>query len=183
MAEVIDIVRGISQVMANVHDGALDEDGEPIKIGLKREEDVAITDRRVMDGFKVAMVGDQLHIKYHGEVTLEEANSKSFEGDLGQMCADIASFLKKEYKKVTGSALKLEKVGDVDALVQSVSGHRSWVQATCVYTMGGLGESVEAALQGSDEDRLDKSIRSWLELGPSGKAPNDKRKQESGEKK
>ena len=40
MAEVLDIVRGISQVMANTHDGALDENGEPVKIGLKREEDV-----------------------------------------------------------------------------------------------------------------------------------------------
>jgi hypothetical protein len=175
MAEVIDIVNGISQVMANVHDGALDENGEPIKIGLKREEDVPITDRRVMDGFKVAVVGDQLHIKYHGEVTVKEAHDAGFEPEMEQMIADISSFLKKEYKKVTGSALKLEKQGGIEAIVQSVSAHRSWVQATCVYALGGLGESVEGALQGSDEDRLDKSIRSWLELGPSGKAKNDKR--------
>tara|TARA_B100000131_G_scaffold281141_1_gene287512 strand:+ start:1257 stop:1802 length:546 start_codon:yes stop_codon:yes gene_type:complete len=175
MAEVIDIVNGISQVMANTYDGALDENGEPIKTGLKREEDVAITDRRVMDGFKVKMVGDQLHIKYHGEVTMTEAHGDNFETDLSQMIADIASYLKKEYKKVTGSALKLEKQGDIEAIVQSVGAHRNWVQATCVYTLGGLGEAVEGALQGSDEDRLDKSIRSWLELGPSGKAKNDKR--------
>ena len=47
---IIRIVRGISQVMANTHDGALDENGEPIKIGLKREEGVAITDKRVYGG-------------------------------------------------------------------------------------------------------------------------------------
>ncbi len=52
MADVLEIVRGISQVMANAYDGAMDENGEPIKIGLKREEEVAITDKRVMDGFK-----------------------------------------------------------------------------------------------------------------------------------
>jgi len=38
MADVLEIVRGISQVMANTHDGALDENGEPIKIGLKKDE-------------------------------------------------------------------------------------------------------------------------------------------------
>ena len=76
MADVLEIVRGISQVMANAYDGAVDENGEPIKIGLKREEDVAITDKRVMDGFKVAMSGDTLTIKYHGEVTMKEAKDK-----------------------------------------------------------------------------------------------------------
>ena len=97
MADVLEIVRGISQVMANAYDGAVDENGEPIKIGLKREEDVAITDKRVMDGFKVAMSGDTLTIKYHGEVTMKEAKDKGFESDLGQMIADISSFIKKEF--------------------------------------------------------------------------------------
>ena len=31
---IIDIVNGISQAAANAYDGALDEKGEPIKIGL-----------------------------------------------------------------------------------------------------------------------------------------------------
>ena len=37
MAEmsVLDIVRGISQAVANTHDGALDEEGNPVKIGLR----------------------------------------------------------------------------------------------------------------------------------------------------
>ena len=110
MADVLEIVQGISQVMANTHDGAVDGDGEPIKIGLKREEDVAITDKRVMDGFKVAMSGDTLFIKYHGEVTMKEAKASGFESEMEQMIADISSFLKKEYKKVTGSALTLKKL-------------------------------------------------------------------------
>ena len=60
MATALEIARGISQVMANVHDGALDESGDPISIGLKREEDVSVHDRRLMDGFKVALYGDHL---------------------------------------------------------------------------------------------------------------------------
>ena len=83
MADVLEIVRGISQAIANTHDGALDEDGEPVKIGLRREEDVDITDRRVIDGFKVALHGDQLVIKYHSEIPLEEVHGKNFDGEMG----------------------------------------------------------------------------------------------------
>ena len=175
MATTLEIVRGISQVMAGTYDGALDDNGEPIKIGLKREEGHPINDSRVMDGFSVKFMGPQLCICYQAEIRLKDTHSKDFENDLEQTINDIAKFIKKEYKKVTGSALKLEKQGDISAIVQSVSAQRSWVQATCAYVLGGLGEAVDGALQGSDEDRLDKSIRSWLDLGPSGKAKNDKR--------
>ena len=36
MATALEIVRGISQVLANSYDGALDENGDPIKIGKRR---------------------------------------------------------------------------------------------------------------------------------------------------
>ena len=177
MADVLEIVRGISQVMANAYDGAMDENGEPVKIGLRREEEVDITDKRVMDGFKVQMAGDTLMIKYHAEVTMKEAKDKGFESDLEQMMADISSFLKKEYKKVTGSALTLSSDADVDAIVQTVGAHRCWVQATKPYKIGGFGEAVVAVGEPS-VDNVDDAIKKWLELGRKGKAPNDKRKGE-----
>ncbi len=37
MATIYEIVQGLSQAAANGYDGALDENGEPVKIGLKRE--------------------------------------------------------------------------------------------------------------------------------------------------
>ena len=177
MADVLEIVRGISQVMANAYDGAMDEDGEPIKIGLKREEEVDITDKRVMDGFKVQMTGDTLMVKYHAEVTMKEAKDKGFETELEQMMSDISSFLKKEYKKVTGSALTLSSDADVDAIVQTVGAHRCWVQATKPYKIGGFGEAVVPCGEPS-VDNVDDAIKKWLELGRKGKAPNDKRKGE-----
>jgi hypothetical protein len=178
---VLDIVRGISQVMANVHDGALDEEGNPVKIGLRREEEVGIRDPRVMDGFKVAMVGNQLQVKYHGEVTMEEAHDKGFDSEQGQMIEDIVSYLKKQYRKITGSSLSLKKSGNHESVVQSVGAHRSWVQTSCNYEVTSLNE-VEPALQGSSEDRLDKSIRKWLDQGRKGKAKNDKRPAEKEDK-
>ena len=40
MATTLEIINGISQVLANTYDGALDESGEPVKIGLRREEGI-----------------------------------------------------------------------------------------------------------------------------------------------
>ena len=76
MATTEEIARGISQVLANSHDGATDENGEPIKVGLKREMDVEITDRRVLDGFGICLSGDIMTVKYQGEVTLKELKDK-----------------------------------------------------------------------------------------------------------
>ncbi|MBO66896.1 MAG: hypothetical protein CL398_01170 [Acidiferrobacteraceae bacterium] len=163
MASVTEIVRGISQAAANAYDGALDENGDPVKIGLRREEDVAITDRRVIDGFKVAFHGPTLCVKYHSEISLKEVHDKNnFETDIESRFGDIAKFLRKEYKSVTGNSLSLTAEGDSDILVQTISNTRSWVQAQKYYKIGGLNE-VEDAKQESEED-LDSSVKKWLGL-------------------
>ncbi len=84
MATAEEIARGISQVLANSHDGATDDNGDPIKVGLKREMDVEITDRRVMDGFGIGLSADIMTVKYQGEVSLKELKDKDFEGDVEQ---------------------------------------------------------------------------------------------------
>ena len=55
--KVIDIVKGISVAAGNAYDGAKDENGEDLKIGLKREEGNPNIDRRRMDGFGVKVSG------------------------------------------------------------------------------------------------------------------------------
>ena len=177
MATTMEIVRGISQVMANSYDGALDEKGEPIKVGLKREEGDPIVDSRVMDGFKVSFMGTQLCIHYHAEIKLKEVYANNFESDLEQMIEGIASFIKKEYKKITGDTLSLKKAGDMDALVQNASRVRTWVQAKCYYDIGGLDSSTEA-VSGDSEDSMDAKFKSFVEQGGWGTRPdNDKRKE------
>ena len=176
MATTMEIVRGISQVVANSYDGALDADGEPIKIGLKREEGHPINDSRVMDGFKVSFYGTQLCIHYHAEVKLSEVYANGFESDLEQMIEDIASFIKKEYKKVTGNALSLTSAGEIDAIVQSTSRVRTFVQARKFYDIGGLDDSTEG-IKDPSEDRLEDNFRKFLEQDAGDKRPsNDKTK-------
>lgn len=166
MATTMEIVRGISQVMANTYDGALDEKGEPVKIGLKREEGHPIHDSRVMDGFKVTFHGPKLGIHYHAEVQLKEVYANGFESDVEQMIEDIASFIKKEYRKITGESLTLTKDGEMKAIVQNTSRVRTWVQANCMYDIGGASDAPEMVNAGSEErGTLDANFRKFLEQG------------------
>ena len=40
MATVLEIVRGLSQAAANAYDGALDENGDVLQIGLKEKKGI-----------------------------------------------------------------------------------------------------------------------------------------------
>ena len=170
----MEIVRGISQVLANSYDGALDDKGEPIKVGLKREEGDPIIDSCVMDGFKVSFYGNQLCIHYHSEIKLKDVHASGFESDLGKMIADIAKFIKKEYKKVTGDALTLKSAGDVEAIVQETSRVRCWVQAKQYFDIGGI--DAEGVKEPSEDD-MEAGFKSFLDQGGWGKKEKgDKRK-------
>jgi len=168
MATILEIIRGISQAAANTHDGALDEKGEPIKIGLRREEDIPLSDRRVMDGFKISFRGPILCIKYHSECQLKEVHQNGFESDVTRKIKAIAKFLKSEYKKVTGNGLTLAAIGEPKILVQNASRVKTWIQAYQDYNIGGINE-VEKYGHDLDEPSagrtVDKAIKDWLQIG------------------
>lgn len=186
---ILDIVNGISQAAANAYDGATDENGEPIKVGLKREEGNPTLDKRVMDGFNVLLSGNTMTVKYHGEILLKDVHGGDFESEIDQMITDIVSYLKKEYKKITGNALSLKKLDkEPSVLVQSMSKIRSWVTADCKYEIGGI--PAEPELGATVEERLDGSIKKWLGMGKTEKAnrrynvtPNQGQKKYPGAKK
>jgi hypothetical protein len=167
MASVLDIVRGISQAAANAYDGSQDEkyslDGEARKIGLKREEGDPIIDSRVVDGFNVRMSGPILTISYQSDIKLKDVYAGDIEADVDEMIENVASFLKKEYKKVTGDSLSLSADGEVDVLVQNTSKVRVFVIGKKNYKVGNLEGVLEVGLP--SEDRLDKSIRDFISLG------------------
>ena len=168
MASVYDIVKGINQAAANAYDGAHDEtlqaDGRARTAGLQREDGHYINDRRIMDGFGVKFHGPILRVTYQAETRLKEVQDKGFEGEIEQRLQDIASFLKKEYKAVTGDTLSLTKEGEPHVLVQRISNYRTDVQAHCDYRIGGLTDVGEVNA-GSDKERVDKAVRDFLALG------------------
>ena len=174
MATTLEIVNGISQVLSNAYDGALDENGEPIKIGLKREEGHPIHDSRVMDGFKVTYYPDSICIHYHSEVKLKEVYSGTFEQDLESMIDQIAQFIKKEYKKVVGETLSLTEDGPCDFILQNMSKIRTWIQATKTYTVGNMKDVIPVAEPSAD--RLEANFKKFLELSTDKKPENVTRK-------
>ena len=175
----LEIIQGLSQAAANAYDGALDENGEPLLAGLKREEGDPILDKRVMDGFNVRVYGNMMCLSYHSEVMLREVYAPGFEEDIERQLAEIVRFLKKEYKKITGSSVTLTKEGEVDVRVENSSRVRSWVTAKMHYKISGLDENMEVAAP--SEDRLDSKWRDFISQGDlGGKRPqNDTRKKTS----
>ena len=62
--EDLEVIRAIGQAAANAYDGALDDKGEPVVVGLSRDVGNPTIDSRIVDGFKVKMVGEKLMISY-----------------------------------------------------------------------------------------------------------------------
>ena len=138
MATTLEIVNAISQVLSNSYDGALDESGDPIKIGLRREEGNPLLDSRIIDGFGAQVSGDRLHIKYHSEIPLREVHSNGFEGEMESMVEKVKSFIQKEFKKVSKESLTLSDPSEVDVLVEYISRIRCSVKVHKCYKIGGL---------------------------------------------
>jgi len=179
MATIYEIVQGLSQAAANGYDGALDENGEPVKIGLKREDGDPILDQRVMDGFGVKFYGNMMCLSYQSDVHLKEVYASGFESDTEQRMMDISKWLKKEYKRITGNTVTLTKEGEIDVLVQNSSRVRSFVNAKLHFRVGGLDEEMnnETGSKPQAEDRWRDFVSQGGWTGDGGKRPqNDTRK-------
>ena len=92
-AESLKIFQGLAQAAANAYDGAYNDDGDSLEIGLKREDGHYVNDSRTLDGFKVKFSGPTMIINYQGEVRLKEVYKGDFEGEVAQRIEDIAAFL------------------------------------------------------------------------------------------
>lgn len=107
--DVMKIVNALSQITSGIFDGAVDKEGKLIKTGLKREKEVDFRTKRQMDGFKVRLSGNKLLLTYHTEILTQDYHKKDFKEELLSTVADVISYLKKEYKKLTNEALSLKK--------------------------------------------------------------------------
>ena len=165
MASIYEIVQGLAQAAANSYDGALGEDYEPDKPGiLRREEGDALIDQRVMDGFNVKFYGDMMCLSYQSEIKLKEVYTSGFEGDTDQRLSDIAGWIKKEYKKITGNSVTLTEEGEVDIRVENSSRIRTWVLAKKHYRIGGLSEDMNDDNSGNMAP-IEKNWETFLKLG------------------
>lgn len=172
MAELMDVIKGISQVMAQTYDGARDEKGELKKAGLRREEVPAFTscDCRLLDGFRARVThhADKdgsfpcLIVSYHSELKLGEAHSPKLAEDVEEHIAEALKYLKKEFKKVTSKELSVEKYGDMKMLVEETSRIRVFVTAQCHYKISGIDMP---KLEDKKDVERSEQLQKWLALG------------------
>jgi hypothetical protein len=166
--EDLEVMRAIGQAAANAYDGALDDGGKPVVVGLDRDKGNSIIDSRIADGFKVKMVGKNLLISYQSDVFLKDVHANNFEGELERKMSAIVTYLKKEFKKSTKKALRLKDLGNVDALVQQTSRVRVFVIATKTYEIGNYTnvDAVEGETNIKDlNNRLEEGFQNFLAEG------------------
>jgi hypothetical protein len=161
MNKVQQIIQGIAAAMANSYDGAHDENGDPIKIGLRREEGNPVLDSRVMDGFDCKIQGDLLIVKYNTEENLKGLRGihhmglEKYQQEIEQRMADIVKFIKKEAKKATDVNLRLTLDGDIDILIQPMNKLRTMVSAVGMYKIGGMKQEAEPETPGAHRSEAD----------------------------
>ena len=140
--ETLEIIRGLSQAVANAYDGGHLEnyslDGQVRSTGLKREEGLPLLDKRVIDGFRVKFYGDSMIINYQSDVMMRDLKDKGFENEIMRTINEVKKFLQKEYKAVTGKSVSLTAKGEPQVIVQQTSNVRTFVQAYQHYKIGGL---------------------------------------------
>jgi|TARA_B110000211_G_C13878669_1_gene464173 hypothetical protein len=176
MANINDVVKGLAQAAANAYDGALDENGDPLELGLKREKGRGIYDKAALDGFKVKFAADQMVISYQSEMNMKDMHPPNkLVNEVEARFSDILKYLKKEYKKLTKDSVSLSPIDEVNVDAQSISRVRTWIQAQKAYKIGGV-EGVDPIGQGSDKDRLEDNFKKFLELSTDKRPPNDKSK-------
>ncbi len=157
------IIRGLMQAAANGYDGAT-KDGVKVEIGLARDKEINITDPRVTDGFSCKILGSKLKLAYHGEYPLEVLHSMKIETELKRYVKKIATFLRKEYKDITGKEVSLSELDELVIDVQPLSRIRNIVTATQIYKIGGLGDlAPEKFDKDESKERLDKAIKAFME--------------------
>jgi hypothetical protein len=182
MATTLEIVRGLHQAAANAYDGSHHEryalDGEPRKVGLRREVGDPIIDSRVMDGFFIKIKGNVLCVYYQTDVKLDQMMDKSFPDQVASIMADIVKFLKKEYKAITKSSVSLKSKGDVHIEGQNISRIRNSVTAYQEFEITSMKDVVPAGEPSQDITR--DVTRKFLAMGRQSakKSQNDTRKAE-----
>jgi len=168
--KVIDIVRGLAQAAADIgYDGAVDKDGEPVKIGMKREEGHPVYDSRTMDGFGISFTGPTLNLSYTADIKLKEVYSQDLEAEVGRMMSKIITALKSRYKANTGKGCSLKKKGELDVRVESSSRVRCWVTARSQYDIGGMGNTKDVLSE--ERPEIEKNFKKFLEQGGLGNKP------------
>jgi hypothetical protein len=135
--KTLDVVRGIAQAAANAYDGAHDANGEPIKLGLKREEGNPITDSRVVINSTFSDIVKFLKKEYKN--ITGNALSLSEDGEPDIMIQKTSKV------RVWCQATKAYKIGNLDGVVDRLEPSEDRLDSSFreFLGLGGLGKKAE----------------------------------------
>lgn len=154
--EILSVLNALSVIANGAKDGARNLNGDKIEIGLRREEGCPIRDSRVMDGFSVQISGDKLKLTYNTDVMMKDLHDKKFEEEILSYVDKVASFLKKEFKSLTGKELSLSECCEPIVYVQPISRIRTSVKATKTFEVKNLKDT------SIDNERPAPDLKDWL---------------------
>ena len=172
----LQVLQDLSRAAGNLYDGAVDENGEPIKMGLKREE-LPSTNRKYIDAAKVRFQGDLAVVTYEAEIVLKQVYKNGingFQNDMDDMIQKVVEQLKKNYREVAGKSISLTPVTDESKVdVEYVSRYRTLVHAVRPYKIGGLSEVIAATGAEINKKEMAASYKKFLEQGGFSRNNND----------
>ena len=157
-------VQALAQAAALAYDGGTDANGEPLKIGLRREEGDFVKDSRHLDGFNVRFAGDILTITYQTDIKLKEVYGGGFEEEMERVMSDIAKYLSTRAAQILGKRVTLTSECEVDVLVQSTSNVRVFATALKKYKIGGM-QGVDENPPIPAQDKLMETYRRFAKEG------------------
>ena len=177
--EDFEVLKDLSVAAGNLYDGAVDDKGEPIDMGLKRDE-LPDTNRKQFDAGKVRFAGDKAIVTYEAEITLKDVHKNGingFQNEMDEMIQKVVNQLKKNYRAVSGKTITLTAEGDgAKVNVEYVSRYRTLVHAVRPYKIGGLTDVVAATGEEVNKREMAETYKKFLEQGGFGKRPkNDTR--------
>ena len=68
---------------------------------------------------------------------MKEVHGKNFKSEIAARISNVASYLKKEYRKLKKSLISSEV--DEPSMVEATSRHRTWIQAKGTYSLSAEG--------------------------------------------
>ena len=120
-----------------------------------------------MDGFGVRVCGDILKVHYHAEMPLKQTHPEDkLQSEMDQIMEDLISFLKKEYRNVTGTSLSLsphDKESDVRS--EYLNRQRVTTKATKQWKINGLSDLTKDREESTEEHTLDDTFKKFLKQG------------------
>lgn len=122
----LQILQNIATAVVEVKNELSTEKGMKVMLKPPKEEELT-------EGFSVYFSDKKMIVQYHAHIRLADVDSKKFEGEIDENISFFVSKVKKKFKEMTGSNLNLNKVGDYEKEIFTMTMKRSWVVAKSVF--------------------------------------------------